>query len=80
MITFFMVKWKPDGSPIHIIKIKVVQVGGRHLRVSFLYGMNNKNYDIIELSKHICVQWNWLTIADDDWLTNYFIFRFLYYS
>ncbi|AZJ23917.1 hypothetical protein CN575_18940 [Bacillus wiedmannii] len=27
-----------DGSPIHIIKIKVVQVGERHLRVSFLYG------------------------------------------
>ncbi|TBX57698.1 hypothetical protein E0M28_27710 [Bacillus toyonensis] len=24
-----------DGSPIHIIKIKVVQVEGRHLRVSF---------------------------------------------
>jgi len=35
MITFFMVKWKSDGSPIHIIKIKVVHVGGRHLRVSF---------------------------------------------
>ncbi|QDD86922.1 hypothetical protein FORC087_132 (plasmid) [Bacillus cereus] len=34
MITFFMVKWKSDGSPIHIIK--VIQVGGRHLRVSFL--------------------------------------------
>ncbi|MBN6705925.1 hypothetical protein FML83_14640 [Bacillus thuringiensis] len=26
-----------DGIPIHIIKIKVVQVGGRHLRVSFLF-------------------------------------------
>ncbi|QWI15455.1 hypothetical protein EXW48_05330 [Bacillus wiedmannii] len=26
-----------DGSPIHIIKIKMVQVGGRHLRVSFLF-------------------------------------------
>ncbi|KAA0796726.1 hypothetical protein DN398_25355 [Bacillus sp. JAS102] len=23
------------GRPIHIIKIKVVQVGGRHLKVSF---------------------------------------------
>ena len=31
-----MVKQHLDGSPIHIIKIKVVQVG-RHLRVSVLY-------------------------------------------
>ncbi|HDR7677139.1 hypothetical protein RE438_28930 (plasmid) [Bacillus wiedmannii] len=30
-----MVKQHLDRSPIHIIKIKVVQVGGRHLRVSF---------------------------------------------
>ncbi|KAA0787911.1 hypothetical protein EXW45_05435 [Bacillus wiedmannii] len=30
-----MVKYYSDGSPIHIIKIKVVQVGGRHLWVSF---------------------------------------------
>ncbi|QDQ03679.1 hypothetical protein EKQ63_00460 (plasmid) [Bacillus sp. BD59S] len=27
-----------DESPIHIIKIKVVQVGGRHLWVSFFIG------------------------------------------
>ncbi|KAB2447108.1 hypothetical protein CN325_30105 [Bacillus thuringiensis] len=26
-----------DWRPIHIIKIKMVQVGGRHLRVSFFY-------------------------------------------
>jgi len=26
-----------DGSPIHIIKIKMVQVRGRHFRVSFLF-------------------------------------------
>ncbi|VXC71188.1 conserved hypothetical protein [Bacillus mycoides] len=31
-------------SPIHIIKIKVVQVGGRHLRVSFLYGVLTHAY------------------------------------
>ncbi|AVI60551.1 hypothetical protein A6J74_29795 (plasmid) [Bacillus sp. FDAARGOS_235] len=31
-----MLELSLDGSPIHIIKIKVVQVGGRHLRVSFL--------------------------------------------
>ncbi|TNB92585.1 hypothetical protein FHG65_26570 [Bacillus cereus] len=29
-----------DWRPIHIIKIKVVQVGGRHLWVSFLYEKN----------------------------------------
>ncbi|PHD59514.1 hypothetical protein COF61_21900 [Bacillus toyonensis] len=28
-----------DGSPIHIIKIKVVQFVGWHLRVSFLYAL-----------------------------------------
>ncbi|MFK4415853.1 hypothetical protein ABH961_004412 [Bacillus sp. RC251] len=32
-----MIKLYLDRSPIHIIKSKVVQVGGRHLRVSFLY-------------------------------------------
>ncbi|TXR67586.1 hypothetical protein DN395_01775 [Bacillus sp. AR18-7] len=31
-----------DGSPIHIIKIKMVQVGGRHLRVSFLFYKKRK--------------------------------------
>ncbi|KAB2354100.1 hypothetical protein F8503_29130 [Bacillus toyonensis] len=31
-----MLELSLDESPIHIIKIKVVQVGGRHLRVSFL--------------------------------------------
>ncbi|MBE7128456.1 hypothetical protein FT639_22670 [Bacillus mycoides] len=30
-----MAKYYWDGSPIHIIKIEVVQVGERHLRVSF---------------------------------------------
>ena len=25
------------GSPIHIIKIKMVQIGGSHLRVSFAF-------------------------------------------
>ncbi len=32
-----MLKLYLDRSPIHIIKSKVVQVGERHLRVSFLY-------------------------------------------
>lgn len=32
-----MVKWQLDGNSIYIIKSRVVQVGERHLSVSFLY-------------------------------------------
>ncbi|OTX59361.1 hypothetical protein BK723_04070 [Bacillus thuringiensis serovar pondicheriensis] len=36
------------GSPIHIIKIKVVQVGGRHLRVSFFIGDHPMSINLTE--------------------------------
>jgi len=46
-----------DGSPIHIIKIKVVQVGERHLRVSFLLYIKktlqkDHQYPILHHSEH----------------------------
>ena len=43
-----MVKQHLDGSPIHIIKIKVVQVG-RHLWVSFFIGDPPHRYQAKDL-------------------------------
>ncbi|TXR94487.1 hypothetical protein DN390_25110 [Bacillus sp. SH7-1] len=54
-----------DESPIHIIKIKVVQVGGRHLRVSFfifvmfvfLKLIDIGKYNLIRVDMYNCIFW-----------------------
>lgn len=63
-----MVKWLLDGNSIYIIKSRVVQVGGRHLRgVFFLFlGINLFIFSICIFNEYVRITVQWGSYVEKD--------------